>query len=371
MKNVDVLVSALNHHAPFSEKLRTLHGTLKSHLPAVDRIAVALFDASNDTLKTFAHSSGGASPLSAYQARLSATSTLRRLAETRSSRVIDDLSELAGSASEHTRRILAEGYRSSYTMPMFMEGELLGFLFFDSYRPAAFGPETLPHLDLFGHLVSLVIINELTTVQTLVGTVQVARSFTRLRDVETLAHLDRMARYAQLIAIDLAARFGFDDEFIEHLFLFAPLHDIGKIGLPDSILMKPGALDPDEARIMRSHVEKGREMVDRMVADFGLQAISRVQILRNIVEYHHEAVDGSGYPRGLRGEQIPMETRIVGVADVFDALTSRRPYKPAWSNARAFSHLRALAGVKFDRDCVEALLRNRATVESIQARFAG
>jgi HD-GYP domain-containing protein (c-di-GMP phosphodiesterase class II) len=253
---------------------------------------------------------------------------------------------------------------------MFLEGDLIGILFFNSYGKDAFADDLIHYLDLFGHLVSLVIINELTTLQTLVGTVQVARSFTHLRDVETLAHLDRMARYARLIANAVAAQFGFDDEFVEHVFLFAPLHDIGKIGVPDSVLLKPGALNAEEERIMKSHVQMGLEMVDRLLTDFGLQSLRHVRILRNIVEHHHEAVDGSGYPRGLRGDEIPIETRIVVVADVFDALTSRRPYKPAWSNDRAFAHLRSQAGVKLDHDCVSALERNRVAVEEIQARFA-
>lgn len=369
MKNFQILASALNHHAPFSAKLKSLHASLAQRFPRVDRIAVALYDPKTDALKTFAHSSGGAAPLSAYQARLAHTPSLQRLAQSRSSRVIEDLAEIAQSNSEHTRRITAEGYRSSYTMPMFMEGDLIGFLFFDSYQRGAFSEELVHYLDLFGHLVSLVIINELTALNTLVGTVQVARSFTHLRDVETLAHLDRMARYARIIATELARKFGFDDEFIEHVFLFAPLHDIGKIGVPDSVLMKPGALDAAEERVMKSHVDKGREMVERILADFGLQSLRQVHILRNIVEFHHEAVDGSGYPKGLSGEQIPIETRIVVVADVFDALTSRRPYKAAWSNDRAFDQLRSMAGVKLDRDCVQALEKNRPAVEEIQARF--
>jgi HD-GYP domain-containing protein (c-di-GMP phosphodiesterase class II) len=369
MKSHQVLVTALNHRAPFSEKLRDLHHGLKQRFPAVDRVAVALYDAKTDMLETFAHSSGGASPLSAYQARLSDVRSLHWLARTRTSRVLNDLGELGSGGAEHTRRILGEGYLSSYTTPMFQEGELIGFLFFDSYTAGAFRDDLVDYLDLFGHLVSMVIINELTALRTLLGTVQVARNFTHLRDVETVAHLDRMARYARVIALDLAPRYGLDDEFVEHVFLFAPLHDIGKIGVPDAVLLKPGSLDPDEDRVMRSHVEKGLQMVDRIVADFGLQSVPHVDILRNIVQYHHEAVDGSGYPAGLRGEAIPIETRIVVVADVFDALTSRRPYKAAWSNETAFDHLRRMAGVKLDGDCVDALERNLNAVEEIQERF--
>lgn len=369
MKNYQILVNALNHHRPFSEKLKALHANLRVKLPLVDRIAVALYDSKTDTVKTFAHSSGGTTPLSGYEAKLSDIRSLNELVRTRSSRVINDLSELADHGSEHTRRILAAGYRSSYTMPMLVESDLIGFLFFNSYVRDAFNDDSIYCLDLFGQLVSMVIVNELTTLQTLVGTVQVARSFTHLRDVETLAHNDRVARYARLIANDLAEDYGLDDEFIEHIFLFAPLHDIGKIGIPDSILLKRGSLTAEEESIMRSHVEKGRQMVDRIIQDFGLQSIRHTQILRNIVEHHHEAVDGSGYPRGLKGDAIPVETRILVVADVFDALTSARPYKLAWHNAHAFEHLRQLGGVKLDANCVAALERHQAAVEKIQARF--
>ena len=98
--------------------------------------------------------------------------------------------------------------------------------------------------------------------------------------------------------------------------------------------------------------------------------MQRSEMLRNIVLHHHESLDGSGYPHGLRGDDIPVEARIVAVADVFDALTSERPYKEAWSNDQAFSMLAEMAGRKFDHDCVDALLRNRSEIDRIQGQFA-
>jgi HD-GYP domain-containing protein (c-di-GMP phosphodiesterase class II) len=120
---------------------------------------------------------------------------------------------------------------------------------------------------------------------------------------------------------------------------------------------------------MRTHAAKGREIIDGMIEDFGLEGLQHVDILRNIALFHHEALDGSGYPKGLRGENIPIEARIVAVADVFDALTSNRPYKRAWSNDAAFEAIHKLAGIKLDTACVEALINNRAAVEQIQQRF--
>jgi HD-GYP domain-containing protein (c-di-GMP phosphodiesterase class II) len=106
-----------------------------------------------------------------------------------------------------------------------------------------------------------------------------------------------------------------------------------------------------------------------MLRDFGLESFGYLNILRNIAEHHHETMDGAGYPHGLRGDDIAIESRIVAVADIFDALTSKRPYKEAWSIDDAFQELRKLAGSKLDPDCVEALIKNRAQLEEIKDRF--
>jgi HD-GYP domain-containing protein (c-di-GMP phosphodiesterase class II) len=191
------------------------------------------------------------------------------------------------------------------------------------------------------------------------------------RDPETGNHLERMARFSRVIAQELA-RTGLhklDDERIEYIEHFAPLHDVGKLGIPDRILLKRRGLTPAEWRIMRSHTTKGRRIIDTIVRNFGLNSFERVDILRHIAEHHHETLDGQGYPHGLRGQKIPIEARIIAVADIFDALTSERPYKKAWSNDRAFQTLEKLSRNKLDRDCVQALIRTRKTVERIQKKF--
>jgi HD-GYP domain-containing protein (c-di-GMP phosphodiesterase class II) len=183
------------------------------------------------------------------------------------------------------------------------------------------------------------------------------------------AHLDRIAHYSRLIARELAEKYKFDDEFIEHLFLFAPLHDIGKIGIPDSILQKEEKLNAEEFEVMKTHTERGKDIIDTMLKDFGLDTFKHIDILRNIAEYHHEAFNGAGYPHGIKGREIPVEARIIAVADIFDALTSRRSYKEAWSNEEAFTMLQELAGLQLDKNCVEALIKNVDEIEKIQKLF--
>ena len=369
MPNDHDTLDALNQYAPLSDKLKSLRDALSRRFDFIDRVSVAIYDPKTDELKTFIHSSGGDHPLVQYQARLSEAGSLQEILKSGKPRIVNDLAIFAEGLHEHTRRIAEQGYGASYTMPMYFNGEFFGFVFFNSYRKNVFGEEALHFLDVFAHLISLVVIGELTSIRTLISTVHIARDFANLRDTETGAHLDRMSRYARIVARELAPKYGFDDEYVEHVFLFSPLHDIGKIGIPDSVLLKTGLLDTSEWEIMRTHPKKGRQIIDTMLLDFGLESFEYLDILRNIAEYHHETLDGSGYPHGLRGDEIPLESRIVAVADVFDALTSHRPYKEAWSIDDAFQELRKLAGSKLDADCVEALIKNRAQLEEIRDRF--
>ena len=198
---------------------------------------------------------------------------------------------------------------------------------------------------------------------------RMALEVSRAHDNETAGHLERMANYARLIAGEGAELWGLSDEFIEHLFWYAPLHDIGKVATPNAILLKPGKLTEAEWDEMKLHVTKGVEIIDGVLKRFTVDALPYIEVARNIIAFHHENVDGSGYPRGVAGNQIPIEGRIAAVADVFDALTSDRPYKRKWSNEAAIDHMRKLIGTKFDGDCLEAFIRRMDEVVEIQARF--
>ncbi len=356
--------------APIGERLAALHRQVRVEYPAVERVAVALYDSGDGKLHTFAHSTLGETPLAHYEMRLDELPGLADLAASRTSRVIEDLRRWPDRDREHTRRLLGKGYRSSLTSPLYDGEELLGFLFYDAAEPRYFAPPTVRRLGVHTQLAAAAVSAVLERVRVLRAAVRATRRLGRLRDPETGAHLERMARYTRIIARALAPRYGLDDEEVALLALFAPLHDVGKIGVPDRVLLKRGPLNAEEFRVMRSHVDNGGAVIDMLVDEFDAAALPEVEMLRNLVVHHHEAADGSGYPAGLAGDAIPLEARIVRVADVFDALTTARPYKPAWTDDEAFEFLQVRAQEKFDAECVAALASQRGEVVEIRRAFA-
>ncbi|MDO8073400.1 response regulator [Janthinobacterium sp. SUN176] len=180
------------------------------------------------------------------------------------------------------------------------------------------------------------------------------------KDNETGLHVIRMSHYARLLGV--AA--GMDEAAADDLLHAAPMHDVGKIGIPDRILQKPGKLDADEWSIMQTHARIGGDIIGEH-AEGGMLALARA-----IAVSHHEKWDGSGYPNGLAGEAIPLAGRIVAVADVFDALTSVRPYKRAWSVSDAVGYLQAQQGSHFDARLVDLFVGELPAIDAIRLRWA-
>lgn len=363
-------LAALRKNVPLKDKIEYLHGVINERYATINRMAVAIYDEKTDLLKTFVHSTDSPEQgLENYESRLSESRTLSQIRETGKARMVNDLRIFDQVQATHAQRIREMGYSSSYTLPIFEGDEFFGFLFFNSREPRAFSIEVLHYLDLCGHLLSLAVIQEVCRLHTLTGAVETARNMTHHRDNETGGHLERMARFSRLIAQELAPIYGLDDEYIEHIFLFAPLHDIGKIAIPDEILLKPARLTSEEYEVMKTHTQKGSSIIDSMLANLGLAQYHHIAILRNIALYHHECMDGSGYPLGISGDEIPLEARIISVADIFDALTSKRPYKEAWDIDAAFDYLLQQSESRLDPDCVRAMLNNRNKIDEISAQF--
>lgn len=363
-------LSKLSTSATIHKKVEAIYEAVKAQLDFIDRIAVASYDKKTDNLKTFVFA-GIDSPLTHYESALSDSKSLYEIFTQKTPRVVNDIAAVYGGEALHSAKIKEAGLAASYTMPIFHNGLFFGFVFFNSLTPNTFTEETLITLNVYGHLISSIVTSEMVTSRVLIAALKTANDMIHFKDPETKAHLDRMSHFSRIIANKLSNDGGYDftDEFVESVFLYAPMHDVGKVGIPDKILLKPSRLSNEEFEIMKSHTTMGRRIVDAMIVNFGLDMLLNVNILRNITELHHEKLDGTGYPRGLSGDDIPPEAKIVAVADVFDALTSYRPYKEAWSNKEAFDYLESFAGKHFDERCIKALIDCSDEVENIQKKF--
>lgn len=191
------------------------------------------------------------------------------------------------------------------------------------------------------------------------------------RDPETGEHLDRMRRYVRELAIELGTWPKYDgvidSGFVETLFYSSPLHDIGKVGIPDAILLKPGKLSPEEFDIMKTHTLVGGDTLK--AADEEAGGNSFLTMGRDIAYFHHEKYDGSGYPFGKFSEEIPLPARIVALGDAYDALTSRRPYKEPFSHERSREIIMEASGSHFDPDVIKAFVARESKFERIRDHY--
>jgi len=180
------------------------------------------------------------------------------------------------------------------------------------------------------------------------------------KDNETGNHVKRMSKYAYVLAL----AYGMDLEAADILMHAAPMHDIGKIGIPDDILKKPARLNNDEWLVMKEHATLGAEILDEENPSLLMATAKEVALT------HHEKWDGSGYPKGLKADEIPLVGRIIAIADVFDALTSSRPYKPAWSIERTTAFMKSESGKHFDPELVDCFLNSLDEILVVKAQFS-
>ena len=247
-------------------------------------------------------------------------------------------------------------------------------LLFMAYLPEVYTPKTVLTLVSINSIITFMIFNydrkvhhshrRLDEINTLVihrehETLHVLGRLAEYKDPQTGAHVARVSEYSKL----LARASNLEEEMIETIYLAAPFHDIGKVGIPDKILLKDGQLNRDEFNIIKSHTTIGSEILKNTNSKY-------LRAGAEIAASHHEHWDGSGYPNGLAGETIPLFGRIVAIADVFDALTTARPYKEAWQFGRAMAYIKAQAGKQFDPGLAELFTQHEEWVLQIYRSYA-
>lgn len=241
-----------------------------------------------------------------------------------------------------------------------------------------FLPYSLIFLLIFKSIVDLISLNESIRAQKKEDQLlSMLTALSKTRDTDTGNHIVRTQNYVLSIARQLKAdgysKQVLSEKFIGQLFKAAPLHDLGKIAIPDSILLKPGKLDDDEWQVMKTHAAIGASVLETAIEndkrEGGATHEDILVVAKNIAGCHHEWWDGTGYPQGLKGEAIPLEARIMAIADVYDALTTERPYKKVWTHEQALDNIVAQSGAKFDPQVVSAFLARQEEFKDIAQKF--
>lgn len=295
---------------------------------------------------------------------------LIKIIENQEIRVVADLNEL--SDNERNVRLKGLGHRSSFTMGLKTDRKNGALLFFNATRPDYFNDGAL-HADLLfvKEVIVSLLCHDQYKHQMFLQALKLALKISHKRDPETADHLMRMSQYSKLLAELLAKKLPVDHRFIQWIELYSPFHDIGKYRIPDHILFSPHRYTAEEKAIMDKHVEYGVDIIDDVLNNIDVMTASSAEVgfLKNIIYCHHERFDGQGYPSKTSGVDIPLEARIITIADVFDALLSKRSYKHAWSMDETQQYIVNQAGAAFDPLLVATLLEHIDKFRAIYEQF--
>lgn len=297
--------------------------------------------------------------------------SIPKIIKSKSARVVNDLSNLTLNA--RTLFLLNNGHRSSFSYPLMFKGNAIAMVFFNASELAFFSKRSVQQDMLFlSAIIHSLMTRQFEKKQFISISLAIALNMGHAKDPETRGHLNRMERYSSKLAYHLSKEKGITHEFIRRIESYAAFHDIGKYKIPDEILFNSAIFTPGERKIMNQHCMHGVDIINDVLGHFpaNVRYVEEYRFLKNIILHHHEHYNGNGYPMGLKGEAIPLEARIVMVADVFDALLSKRLYKPAWNIDDVVTYMRDNSGVMFDPDCIHALLSNLPDFIEIYEAYA-
>jgi len=351
-----------------NRQLASIQERIKVHLPKLDKVCFALYDTREHLLRSYADSSSLSLSLIHYEAPLSSLPYLKKCIENRTATILSDIESLH--PSPYISSLIEDGFQSSVAIPTFIGHQFRGFVFLNSHQKDAFCHSGIELVKPYLNMLEATIFSEYQLVHRLVDKANklIARSPVYQR--ESISHKQRVSSYTNIIALELADRYDFDDEFVEHLTLFSQYHDLGKVKISPELLCKQQALTTEEITKLRGHILYGEELVEEFIEECDASEHRSAQLLREVISFHYEFLDGSGYPRQLSGGAIPISARIVCVANIFDALTTHKPYKQACSVPYALLELEKMVyDNKLDADCVNALRDRQHQLKAIIHRY--
>lgn len=369
-KRLITLIENLNYSQSFSETINYIYSSFKDFIP-YEYIGIALIEENGKTVKAYHGVSDHHGAIIGLPENLFGliekieSTTLGNVMEKGAVRIINDLEEHVKYRPKHryNRVLLKAGVRSSITLPLLVNDRPMGFIFFSSSKKNVYQQEHVEFLKILANSISISFAKNKFTDVLVYSSILTLAKLAESRDQNTGDHLYRMKKYSRLVAEQLYKSKKYleeiDFDFIEAIERFSSLHDIGKVGIKDDILLKPGKLTNEEYSIMKKHTEYGAQVLkeaEQKMAEYG-RSIFAMGI--EIAEGHHEKWDGSGYPLGKKREEIPLSARIVSIGDVFDALTSKRPYKDAFPFEQALEIMIKGKGSHFDPTMIEVLEENK------------
>jgi response regulator RpfG family c-di-GMP phosphodiesterase len=374
LNSLIALIEDLNKNIPFKHIIENIYNSFNEYIPYT-YIGVALLDDNQSSITaSYGFSDKFHKKLSekllGYREEISNTS-LKKIIESGEERIINDLEEYLKDKPPklYNQMLIEEDIKASITFPLKNENRVFGMIFFSSNTKNVYNSEHVKFIKTLANSITLSLEKEILINNMTIGSTLSLARLTEERDSETGEHLVRMKDYSKLIAVLLSTEEKYknviDMDFINNIEKFSPLHDIGKVAIRDEILLKPSSLTPEEFEIMKTHTTYGARVLELSEESVQKNGRSIFKMGIEIVESHHEKWDGTGYPYGKKGEEIPLSARIVAVADVFDALTSIRPYKRAFTIEESVKIINDGSGTHFDPEIINLFNTNIDKIKEI------
>ncbi len=391
-RQISDIITMLNRGKKTEEIFMTLNTTLKKIIP-FNRLSLAMINDEDKSVVTKIVQSDDMINLGVGERFPLPESSLQGVAMDKDTLLINDLEEYAREhpGSRNTSLLLAEGMKSSLVLPLIINNVTRGFLLFASERAKAFSSEHILFLKSISGQISfsiqrgelmdqlelhtknlehLVKVRTHEILKTQKTTIFALSKLAETRDHDTGEHLERIRNYSVLIAQILkysGHELDITNLYLRDLYDSSILHDIGKVGIPDHILLKPGALTPEEFKLIMTHTTVGYQSLREASRDLGENSFLKMAM--EITLYHHEQWNGEGYPHGLKGTEIPLSARIVTIADIYDALISKRPYKDAYTHEQSVEIMKK-ESYRFDPLLFQIFLDNEAEFNRIRIEFS-
>lgn len=363
MKKDFLMYSFINSTRSLKQRLNLFVTSVQELYPDIIGIAVTRMD-DHDNLYSVYRSADYGDNFPTFIESISQSPRLSKMRASLEPSIIDNMLCHQSSVKHIHLRLLQSNCISSMACPIYTNGTFIGVLFINA-KVKDFFSEKVNYFTAF----SLLISDDFNNKKAFHSIVKTVLLLSHHKDPETQNHLKRVAEYSRLIGLYLAKKRKCDGDFVDSVYHFSDMHDIGKSLIPEDILYSTDIYTAEQRAIMNQHPELGCQLLSNILTTFKYDNNQELDIILNIIRHHHERYDGKGYPSQLKGTDIPLEARIVTVADVIDALLSHRPYKQPWSIDDVELYLINGSGTLFDPLCIDAILHSLDKIALIQSRY--